>query len=362
MTGQANPLLQVRGLVKHFPTGGSWIGSHGRQAVKAVDGVDLDVGAGATLGIVGESGCGKSTLGRLLLRLIEPTAGQVRFDGEDILAMNASALRRVRRRMQMVFQDPFSSLNPRMTVGSALAEPLSLHRVVPAGQRRDRVAELLDMVGLAPDHAGRFPHEFSGGQRQRIGIARALAVEPRLIIGDEPVSALDVSIQAQIINLLKGLQRQLDLTLIVIAHDLAVVKHISDRVAVMYLGQVVELADTADLFHAPRHPYTRALLSAIPLPDPGRRSQAEHLQGDVPSPSNPPAGCRFHTRCPFAVERCSVEAPPLETDSYGHAVACHLWRDLPAAGAATVSEPSGSDNFHKRAAILDARRKQPAPA
>jgi len=224
------------------------------------------------------------------------------------------------------------------------------------------VAELLDMVGLAPDHAGRFPHEFSGGQRQRIGIARALAVEPRLIIGDEPVSALDVSIQAQIINLLKGLQKQLDLTLIVIAHDLAVVKHISDRVAVMYLGQVVELADTSDLFHEPRHPYTRALLSAIPLPDPGRRKRAEHLQGDVPSPSNPPTGCRFHTRCPHAVERCSVEAPTLETDSSGHAVACHLWRELPAVGTATVSEPSGSDNFHKRAAILEARRKQPAPA
>ena len=332
------PLVEVRGLVKHFPVGGGF-GDATRGVVYAVDGLDFTVARGETLAIVGESGCGKSTVGRLLLNLLTPTAGSVRFAGNDIAGLSERAMRPFRRRAQMVFQDPFASLNPRMSVGEILAEPLAIHGI---GKRRDRparVGELLVKVGLDQAAAQRYPHEFSGGQRQRIGIARALAAEPELIVGDEPVSALDVSIQAQIINLLQALQRELGLTLVIIAHDLAVVRHIADRVLVMYLGKVVELAPTRQLFSAPRHPYTQALIAAVPR---SRSATARRrpLFGDVPSPLAPPAGCRFHTRCPHARDRCRQEPPPLEQDASGHDVACHFWRELrpaeePLAAAAT---------------------------
>ena len=318
-------LLQVEGLVKHFPVRKGVFGRV-RGAVRAVDGVDFDLAAGETLGVVGESGCGKSTLGRAVLRLIEPSAGRVLFDGDDLGQLSLPALRRKRSAMQIIFQDPYSSLNPRMTVGQTLAEPLMLHGLA-AGRERERVAELLHTVGLAPQHALRYPHEFSGGQRQRIGIARALAVEPKLIVCDEAVSALDVSVQAQVVNLLQDLQQQFGLAYIFIAHDLAVVKHIASRIAVMYLGRIVELADKRTLFATPRHPYTQALLSAIPLPEPGARRDRVVLAGDVPSPLNPPAGCHFHTRCPFVQPICSQQVPPLVVEQ-GHAVACHFWRDI----------------------------------
>ena len=303
-------LLRAEGLVKHF------------KQVRAVDGVSFELHEGETLALVGESGCGKSTVGRLLLRLIEPTSGAVYFGGRSISVLKEREMRSLRREMQIIFQDPYGSLNPRMTVGDMLAEPLFLHKLF-SGREKQRVSDLLSLVGLAPEHAARYPHEFSGGQRQRIAIARALAVEPRFIVCDEPVSALDVSVQAQVINLLQDLQRRFGLAYVFIAHDLAVVKHIAARVAVMYLGKIVELADKKTLFAEPRHPYTRALLAAIPVPDPALRKERKILQGDVPSPFAPPPGCRFHTRCAYAQARCSAEEPPLAAG-----VACHFWREL----------------------------------
>jgi oligopeptide/dipeptide ABC transporter ATP-binding protein len=322
------PLIEVDGLVKHFVARRSLFGAP-TATVKAVDGVSFAVGAGETLALVGESGCGKSTVGRLVLRLIEPTAGRLRFEGRDILALPEREVRAFRRQAQLVFQDPYASLNPRMTVGDILAEPLKLHDVVPAARQRARVAELLRVVGLDPSHARRYPHEFSGGQRQRIAVARALAVEPKLIVCDEPVSALDVSIRSQVLNLLKDLQRRLGLTYIFISHDLAVVKHIADRVAVMYLGRIVETAGADRLFAAPRHPYTRALISAIPVPQPQRGRHRPILAGDVPSALAPPPGCHLHTRCPHVVDVCRTVRPELVADATGYATACHRWTELP---------------------------------
>jgi oligopeptide/dipeptide ABC transporter ATP-binding protein len=319
-------LLDVRDLVKHYPVSA---GLFGRSVgvVRAVDGVSFTIRRGETLGLVGESGCGKTTTGRCILQLERPTSGSVRFEGQELTTLGVEALRPVRRRMQVIFQDPYSSLNPRMTVGQIVAEPIAVHGLVrDASARVARVRELLGQVGLLPQHARRYPHELSGGQRQRVGIARALALEPSLIICDEPVSALDVSIQAQIINLLEDLRRDLGLTYLFVAHDLSVVRHISDRVAVMYLGRIVELADRQALYEAPRHPYTKALLSAVPIPDPEVEARREHvvLGGEVPSPLRPPPGCAFHPRCPIAVEECRLTRPELRELGLEHRAACHL--------------------------------------
>jgi peptide/nickel transport system ATP-binding protein len=319
------PLLRVHKLVKNFAVRGGFF-ARSREVVHAVDQVSFEIAAGETLGLVGESGSGKSTTGRCILRLIEPTSGEVWFEGRNVTALGTGALRALARDMQIIFQDPFASLNPRMTVGAIIGEALTIHRL--AGSRKaydDRVVDLLETVGLQADHMRRYPHEFSGGQRQRIGIARALAVEPKLIVCDEPVSALDVSIQAQVINLLEDLQQKFGLTYLFIAHDLSVVEHISTRVAVMYLGRVVEIASARDLYAAPLHPYTEALLSAIPVPDPKARRKRIVLAGEVPSPLDPPSGCHFHTRCPIRkLPLCSAEVPEFRESRPGHWVACHL--------------------------------------
>jgi peptide/nickel transport system ATP-binding protein/oligopeptide transport system ATP-binding protein len=320
------PLVQVRGLVKHFPIRA---GFFQRQvgAVKAVDGVDFDVYRGETLGLVGESGCGKSTTARLITKLLDPSGGSIIWDGRDIAGLSRREMKPLRREMQMIFQDPYSSLNPRKTVGSIISEPFVIHNEESQGSKlRTRVQELMEQVGLNPEHYNRLPHQFSGGQRQRIGVARAIALKPKLIVADEPVSALDVSIQAQVLNLLRDLQRELGLTIVFIAHDLSVVRHTCDRVAVMYLGKIVELADSDDLYAHPRHPYTGALLSAVPVPDPrlARNKSRQVLGGDVPSPANPPNACRFHTRCAKFVEgHCNVEEPLLDAKQGGNLAACH---------------------------------------
>ncbi len=323
---RATELVRVRGLVKHFPVEGS------DDVVRAVDGVTFEIRKGETLGLVGESGCGKSTVGRCLLRLIEPTRGEIQFADKDVRALSGRELRGLRREMQIIFQDPYASLNPRMRVRDIIAEPLVIHGIGNKAERRARVAELLSKVGLDPDYMHRYPHEFSGGQRQRLGIARALALNPKLIVADEPVSALDVSVQAQVVNLLADLQAEFQLTYLFISHGLAVVEHISDRVAVMYLGRIVEVATAADLYAQPLHPYTRALLSAIPVPDPTRKRERIVLQGDVPTPINPPSGCRFHTRCPEAIPACAQIDPDLREVAPGHTVACIRvpgWADAP---------------------------------
>jgi oligopeptide transport system ATP-binding protein len=321
----ALPLLKVENLVKHFPIKGGILGRV-LDKVHAVDGVSFELNAGETLGVVGESGCGKSTTGRCILRLIEPTSGKVSFEGQDVTAMGSHELRGMARHMQIIFQDPYASLNPRMTVAAIIGEALTIHKLTKTpAEYNDRIVDLLETVGLRADHMQRYPHEFSGGQRQRVGIARALAVSPKLIVCDEAVSALDVSIQAQVINLLEDLQAKFDLTYIFIAHDLSVVEHISKRVAVMYLGRIVEIAPANALYTEPRHPYTEALLSAVPIPDPKVKRKRIMLQGDVPSPIRPPPGCHFHTRCPIAQKGlCDVQSPVLKKVGEGHEVACHL--------------------------------------
>ncbi len=337
----ATPLLSLVDLKVHFPIFEGVILRRQKALVRAVDGVSLDIMPGETLGLVGESGCGKSTTGRAILRLYEPgvarISGQVLYGGRDLNTLSDNAMRPLRRELQIIFQDPYASLNPRMTVGQIIGEPLRVHRLASGAAARARVAELMEVVGLSPRMVKRYPHEFSGGQRQRIGIARALAVKPRFIVCDEPISALDVSIQAQVMNLMEDLQEQFDLTYLFIAHDLAAVRHISDRVAVMYLGNLVELATAADIYREPRHPYSQALLSAVPIPDPEVERKRERiiLQGDVPSPLSPPSGCRFHTRCPFAEDVCKAERPTLKPVADGHSVACHLVEQgrLPASSA-----------------------------
>jgi oligopeptide/dipeptide ABC transporter ATP-binding protein len=351
MSVAESPLLEVRNLVKHFPIRRGVIFQRQIGAVKAVDDISFEVRRGETLGLVGETGCGKSTTARLLVRLLDPTSGQILVDGEDIAQRKGEALKALHRDMQMIFQDPYSSLNPRKTIGSIIAEPFVIHGMLKGeGERKQRVRDLMDRVGLNPEHYNRYPHEFSGGQRQRIGVARAIALEPKVLVADEPVSALDVSIQAQVLNLLRGLQRDMGLTLIFIAHDLSVVRHMCDRVAVMYLGKVCELSPSDELYGYPRHPYTGALMSAVPVPDPsGGKRARQLLTGDVPSPANPPQACRFHTRCTKAQPICSSEEPILEDKGSGGRAACHfpLTLDevrqlLPAALAGHTSSADGS--------------------
>jgi len=326
-------LLDVKDLVMHFPLTQGIIFQRKVGAVRAVDGISFQIRRGETLGLVGESGCGKSTTGRAILQLYKPTAGLVTFEGQELTKLKGEQMRRMRRKVQMIFQDPYASLNPRMTVGSIIGEPLEIHNLAKGREKQQRVQELLSVVGLNPYFANRYPHEFSGGQRQRIGIARALAVNPSFIVCDEPISALDVSIQAQIINLLEELQNEFGLTYLFIAHDLSVVRHISDRIAVMYLGKIVELADRLDLYQNPLHPYSKALLSAVPIPDPviERKRERIILTGDVPSPVNPPSGCRFHTRCPIAAHICRVHEPAFRQITPGHWAACHFAEDSLAA-------------------------------
>ncbi len=334
----ADSLLEVRDLVKHFPIKRGIVIDREIGRVRAVDGVDLDVRKGETLGLVGESGCGKSTLCRAIIQLIPPTSGSVRFEGREIVGLRPREMRELRREMQIIFQDPYASLNPRKRVGQIVGDPLKLHGLASGQELRRQVQELLEVVGLNPEHFNRYPHEFSGGQRQRIGIARALALRPKLVVADEPVSALDVSIQAQIINLLDDLQDEFDLTYIFVAHDLGVIRHVSDRIAVMYLGKIVEIGPADAVYDNPIHPYTLSLLSALPIPDPKANAAREQivLEGDLPSPANPPPACRFHTRCPYATEICSTEEPQLRHFGGGHWAACHhpLNVSEPAAAAA----------------------------
>jgi len=337
------PLVEVRDLVKHFPIRGGIL-QRTIGVVQAVDRVSFEVRRGETLGLVGESGCGKTTVGRLVLRLIDPTSGTIRFEGEDITALRGADLKRIRREMQIIFQDPYASLDPRTPIGASIGEGLRIHRIGTPAERREKVRRIMDMVGLAPYHARRYPHEFSGGQRQRIGIARALVLEPKLVVCDEPVSALDVSIQAQVLNLLKSLQRELDLTYVFIAHNMGVVEHISDRVAVMYLGKIVEVAERIEMFRDPEHPYTQALMSAIPIPNPEQRRQRVILKGDVPSPVNPPSGCRFNPRCQLRAELggpdiCWQQEPLLVDLGDEHLCACHFRG--PGAAEARATIPAG---------------------
>lgn len=339
-------LLRVNNLVKHFPVEQGVLASRISRKVKAVDDVSFGVESGETLGLVGESGCGKSTTGRCVMRLLDPTSGSIEFDGTDVSKLRGRALKDFRRDVQIIFQDPYASLNPRMTIGELVSEPLIVHGIGTKMERRNSVRELLNVVGLNPEHINRYPHEFSGGQRQRIGIARALALRPRLLVCDEPVSALDVSIQAQVINLLDDLQDEFGLTYLFIAHDLSVVRHISDRVAVMYLGKIVELSNWKDLYDQPYHPYTQSLLSAVPVPDPDKQKNRQRiiLQGDVPSPIDPPKGCRFHTRCPIAqFPICSEQDPELREVAPGHVAACHFAKAFPIAGSHIHDNPDSTE-------------------